>query len=76
MVLTVAALQEEVDADRPIPSIDLSASTVEGLYSLESIVSETELNMIDAEGLYSLPDEAARIDALPHKYFLFSRKFH
>ena len=75
MVLTVAALQEEVDADRPIPSIDLYASTAEGLYSLESIVSETELNMIDAEGIYSLPDEAARIAAMPHMYLSFERVY-
>jgi A49-like RNA polymerase I associated factor len=66
-MLTVDALQEEVNVDRPIPSIDLSASTAEELYSLESIVSESELNMIDAEGIYSLPDEASRIAAMPHK---------
>lgn len=66
--LTIDALQEEVDADRPIPSIDLSAPTPDGLYSLESVVSESELNMIDTESIYSLPDEASRIAAMPHKY--------
>ena len=68
--MTLDALQEEVDADRPIPSIDLSASTPEGLYSLESVVSESELNMIDAEAIYSLPDETARLAAMPHKYYI------
>lgn len=46
----------------------MSATTPEGLYSLDSIVSESELNMIDAEAIYSLPDEVARLAAMPHKY--------
>jgi len=46
----------------------LSATTPDGLYSLDAIVSDTELKRIDAEAIYSLPDEAARLAAMPYKY--------
>ena len=65
--LIIAALIDEVNADRPIPTIDLSASTPAGLYSLSAIVSDTELTMIDAEAIYTLPDEESRLAAIPYK---------
>lgn len=58
---------DEINADRPIPTIDLSASTPEGLYSLDSIVSDSELSMIDSEAIYALSDETARLAAIPYK---------
>jgi DNA-directed RNA polymerase I subunit RPA49 len=65
--LIAAALLEKVAADRPIPTVDLSASTPAGLYSLESIVTQSELSTIDAEAIYSLPNDTARLDAFPFK---------
>jgi len=62
-----AALLEEVAADRPIPTVDLSATTPAGLYSLDSIVTQSELSTIDAEAICSLPDDTARFDAMPFK---------
>lgn len=64
----VDELQDEVNADRPIPAIDLAATRTSGLYSLDSIVSETELSMIDAESIYALPNETARLAAIPYKF--------
>lgn len=61
---------EDINADRPIPTIDLSATTVSGLYSLDAVVSESELSLINVEHIYSLPDEAARLSAIPYKYIL------
>ena len=66
--VTVDELQEEVNADRPIPAIDLAATRTAGLYSLDAIVSETELGMIDAESIYALPNETARLAAIPYKF--------
>jgi DNA-directed RNA polymerase I subunit RPA49 len=65
--LTIAALIDESNADRPIPSIDLSASTPVGLYSLGAIISDAELAVIDAEAIYALPDEESRLAAIPYK---------
>jgi hypothetical protein len=65
--LTIDALMDSINADRPIPTIDLSASTPAGLYSLNAIVSDSELAMIEAEAIYALPDESARLAAIPHK---------
>ena len=59
---------DKLNADRPIPAIDLSATTPAGLYSLDAIVTNSELEMIDAESIYSLPDEASRLAAMPYKY--------
>jgi len=58
---------DSINADRPIPTIDLSASTPAGLYSLNAIVSDSELAMIEAEAIYALPDESARLAAIPYK---------
>lgn len=58
---------DEINADRPIPTIDLSASTPDGLYSLDAIVSNSELATIEVDAIYALPDEEARLAALPHK---------
>lgn len=66
-VLIVDALAEELNADRPIPDIDLTATTPAGLYSLDAIVSDSEISMIDVEAIYALPDEAARLAAIPYK---------
>jgi len=60
-------LLEEEAADRPIPIVDLSATTPAGLYSLDSIVTQSELSTIDAEAIYSLPGDTARFDAMPFK---------
>jgi hypothetical protein len=57
----------EINADRPIPAIDLSASTPADLYSLDSIVSDSELLTIDSEAIYALQDEASRLAAFPYK---------
>jgi A49-like RNA polymerase I associated factor len=63
----LVALLEDAAADRPIPTVDLSATTPAGLYSLDSIVTEKELETIDAEAIYTLPDDAARLEAMPFK---------
>ena len=65
--LIVDALMDEINAGRPIPLINISASTPEGIYSLNSIVSETELNTIETESIYALPDEPSRLSSLPYK---------
>jgi hypothetical protein len=61
-------LENELNADRPIPEIDLSATTPAGLYSLNAIVTDSELEMIDSEAIYSLPDQTSRLAAMPYKY--------
>ena len=66
-VLTVDVLAEELNAARPIPAIDLTATTPRGLYSLNDIVSDSEIAMIDVEAIYALPDEAARLATIPYK---------
>jgi DNA-directed RNA polymerase I subunit RPA49 len=66
-LLIADALADDLNADRPIPAIDLTATNRAGLYSLDSVVSEPELSMIDAESIYALPDEAARIAAVPFR---------
>ena len=58
---------EQINADRPIPTVDLSATTPAGLYSLNVIVSDSELALIDGEAMYALPDESSRLAALPFK---------
>jgi hypothetical protein len=58
---------DDAAADRPIPTVDLSATTPAGLYSLDSIVTEEELVTIDAEAIYALPNDAARLEAMPFK---------
>ena len=63
-------LVDEINADRPIPTIDLSATTPAGLYSLDAIVSESELAMIDARAIYELPDEESRLAAIPYQSLL------
>jgi DNA-directed RNA polymerase I subunit RPA49 len=68
--LTTDEMMDAVNADRPIPTIDLTAQTPAELYSLDSIVSESELALIDAEAIWSLPDESARLAAIPFKYDL------
>src|SRR5271156_2872457 len=65
--LIVDVLAEQLNADRPIPAIDLTATTPAGLYSLDAIVSNSEISMIDVEAIYALPDEAARLAAIPYK---------
>jgi hypothetical protein len=60
----------EINADRPIPPVDLVATQPAGLYSLSDIVSDAELSLIDAEAIYALPDESARLAAIPYKYCL------
>jgi len=64
----VDILLDELNADRPIPAIDLSAATPSGLYSLDAIVSASELAMIDADAIYALPDEESRLAAIPYQY--------
>jgi type IV secretory pathway protease TraF len=66
-VITLAALLDDAAADRPIPTVDLSATTPAGLYSLNSIVTDEELVTIDAEVIFALPDDAARLEAMPFK---------
>src|SRR5277367_4701097 len=66
-ILIVDALAEELNADRPIPAIDLTATTPAGLYSLDAIVSSSQISLIDVEAIYALPDEAARLAAIPYK---------
>ena len=65
--LIVDALAQQLNADRPIPDVDLTATTPSGLYSLDAIVSDSEISMIDVEAIYALPDEAARLAAFPYK---------
>jgi len=65
--LMSAALLEDLAAARPIPEVDLSATTPAGLYSLDSIVKAEELSTIDAEAIYALPDDAVRLEAMPFK---------
>ena len=69
-VLIVDSLAEAVNADRLIPNIDLTATNREDLYSLDAIVSDSEISMIDAEAIYALPDEAARLASIPFKLLL------
>ena len=66
--LTIDELAANIGADRPIPPIDLTASEPAGLYSLDDIVTETELSLIDAASIYALPNETARLAAFPNKY--------
>ena len=56
-----------LNADRPIPTIDLSAPTPAGLYALSAIVSDSELSVIDTEAVYGLPDEESRLAAIPYR---------
>jgi hypothetical protein len=64
----VAALLQDLEASRPIPAIDLSAATPADLYPLSSIVTDSELGLIDTNYIYGLSDETSRLAAMPFKY--------